>query len=50
LVQALKDMATGWHLRGNDTMRDDAMDGADSLAAGAQSVTHGHATYEVTES
>jgi hypothetical protein len=50
LVRALKDMATGWHLRGNDTMRDDAMDGADSLAAGASSVTHGHATYEVTES
>lgn len=49
LVQSLMDMATGWHLRGNDAMRDDAQDGADALRAGAASVTHGMFTYEVTE-
>jgi hypothetical protein len=48
LVKGLREMATGWQLRGNDAMRDDAMDQADALAAGASSVSHGHATYEVT--
>jgi hypothetical protein len=48
VVKALRDMATGWHLRGNDAMRDDATEQADAVAAGADHVSHGLATYEVT--
>lgn len=49
LVALLRSRATGWHLRGNDTMRDDASAGADELAAGAEQVRHGHTLYSVTD-
>jgi hypothetical protein len=49
LARQLDDMATGWHLRGNDAKSEDCEKGAQKLRDGAPEVTVGLFRYIVTD-
>lgn len=49
LAAELKDQSTGWHLRGNDRLSEQAATASAQLTAGADEVTVGHLTYRVTD-
>lgn len=48
LAHELEDLATGWHLRGNDKMAEASLAGARQLRDGEDEVTVGHVLYIVS--